>query len=90
MNITTAKGKGAPQNANDAPLIIEPLTIAYMRELVVRTPRPILPHPAFNGGWKVLRRYRADGRANLVMTHSFRSFFLTSTISILSKIFSMY
>jgi hypothetical protein len=31
MNITTAKGKGAPQNANDAPLIIEPLTMAYPR-----------------------------------------------------------
>jgi hypothetical protein len=57
MNITTAKGKGAPQNTNDAPLIIEPLTIAYLREPVVRTPKPILMHLAYNGGWKVLRRY---------------------------------
>jgi hypothetical protein len=76
MNITTAKGKGAPQNANDAPLIIEPLTTAYLRELVVCTPKPILMHPAYNGGWKVLHRYRRDGRADLVMTHTFLSFFI--------------
>jgi hypothetical protein len=88
MNITTAKGKGAPQNANDAPLIIEPLTIAYPREPVVHTPKPILTHPAYNGGWKVLRRYRLYGRADLVMTRSFLSFFLISSISILSEIFS--
>jgi hypothetical protein len=89
MNITTSKGKGAPQNANDAPLIIEPLTIAYSREPVVHTLKPILTHPTYNGGWKVLCRYRPDGIADLVMTHSFRSFFLISSISILSEIFSM-
>jgi hypothetical protein len=92
MNITTTKGKGAPQN--DAPLINEPLTIAYSRKPVVNTPKPIL-----TGGWKVFRRYRPDGRANLVMTHSFLSFFLISSflsyflitsISIFSEIFSMF
>ena len=46
MNITIAKGKGAPQNANDAPLIIEPLTITYPREHVVRTQKPSLMRPA--------------------------------------------
>ena len=46
MNITIAKGKGAPQNANDAPLIIEPLTITYPREPVVRTRKPSLMRPA--------------------------------------------
>jgi hypothetical protein len=50
MNTTTAKGKGAPQNANDATLIIEPLTIAYPRELVVYTPKTILMHPTYNDG----------------------------------------
>ena len=50
MNTTTAKGKGAPQNANDATLIIEPLTTAYPRELVVYTPKTILMHPAYNDG----------------------------------------
>jgi hypothetical protein len=97
MNITSTKGKGAPQN--DAPLINEPLTIAYSREPVVSTPKPILTHPTYNGGWKVFRRYRPDGRANLVMTHSFLSFFLISSflsyflitsISIFSEIFSMF
>jgi hypothetical protein len=90
MNITTATGKGAPQNANDAPLIIEPLTIAYPRELVVRTPKPILTHLEYNVGWKVLRCYRPDGRADLVMTHSFLSFCLISSFSILCEIFSMF
>jgi hypothetical protein len=42
MNTTTAKGKGAPKNANDAALIVEPLTIAYPGELVVYTPKTIL------------------------------------------------
>jgi hypothetical protein len=90
MNIITAKAKGASQNANDAPPIIEPLTIAYPRELVVHTPKPILTHPTYNAGWKVVRHYRPDGRADLVMTHSFLSFFLISSISILSEIFSMF
>jgi hypothetical protein len=57
---------------------------------MVHTPKPILMHLAYNGGWKVLRRYRPDGRADLVMTHSFLSFFLISSISILSEIFSMF
>jgi hypothetical protein len=73
MNITTAKRKGAPQNANDAPLI-KPLTIAYPREPVVCTPKPIWTHPAYNGGWKVLDRYWPDGRADLVMTHFYLHF----------------
>jgi hypothetical protein len=44
---------------------------------MVHTPKPILMHLAYNGGWKVLRRYWPDGRADLLMTNdSFRSFFL--------------
>ena len=76
-------------NANDAPLDIEPLTTADPGEHVVCTPRKILLHPAYNGGWKVLRRYREDGRADLVMTHSFLNFFMILSISILYEIFSM-
>ncbi|XP_066373096.1 uncharacterized protein [Miscanthus floridulus] len=56
-------------NANDAPLDIEPLTAADPGEHVVCTPRKILLHPAYNGGWKVLRRYREDGRADLTYKH---------------------
>jgi hypothetical protein len=43
---------------------------------VVHTPKPILLHPAYNGGWKVLRHYIPDGGADLVMTHFFLSFLL--------------
>jgi hypothetical protein len=70
MSTTTANGKGAPQNANDAPLDVQPLTIAYPGEPVVCTPRPIVSHPAYNGGWKVLRHIRPNGRSDFVMSHS--------------------
>jgi hypothetical protein len=70
MSTTTANGKGAPQNANDAPLDVQPLTIAYPGEPVVCTPRPIVSHPAYNGGWKVLRHIRPNGRSDFVMSRS--------------------
>jgi hypothetical protein len=70
------QGKRSSQNANDAPLIIEPLTIAYLREPVIRTPKPILMHPTYNDGWKVLHHIRPDGSADLVMPHFLPSLFL--------------
>lgn len=63
-------------NPTDEEFIIEPLTMAELGEPVICTPKKILLHPAYNGGWKVLRRFRADGiTSDLVMTHSFLSFF---------------
>jgi hypothetical protein len=78
------------KNASDTPLDIETLTIADLGEHVVCTPRQILLHPAYHGGWKVLRSCREDGRVDLVMTHSFLSFFVILSISVLYEIFSMF
>ncbi|KXG32837.1 uncharacterized protein LOC110433314 [Sorghum bicolor] len=57
-------------NTSDTPLDIEPLTTADPGEHVVCTPRQILLHPAYHGGWKVLRSCREDGRIDLTYKHN--------------------
>ncbi|KAG0523561.1 hypothetical protein BDA96_07G133200 [Sorghum bicolor] len=69
ISILRQSGGEIMQNMN-IPLDIEPLTTADPGEHVVCTPRQILLHPAYHGGWKVLRSCREDGRVDLTYKHN--------------------